>query len=80
LDVVWFAADAETDATYTISSTALLTGVDTEGVTPMDTFAAVPNDVDGARLIGIGVRCANGTLGDVELAMVGLDCHYMVAT
>jgi hypothetical protein len=80
LDVVVFGADEATDATYTLSSTALLTGVSTEGVERMDSFVAVPNDVDGKRLIGVGVRCVNGTVGDVELAMVGLDCHYMVAT
>jgi hypothetical protein len=80
VEVVVFGANDATDATYTVSNTALLTGVDTEGVTPMDAFAAIPNDVAGKRLVGVGVRCANGTAGDVELAMVGLDCHYMVAT
>jgi hypothetical protein len=52
LDVVVFGAD---DATYTLSSTALLTGVVDEGVTRMGAFAAVPNDVAGKRLVGVGV-------------------------
>ena len=46
----------------------------------MDDFEDVPADVAGKRLVGVGVRCSNGTAGDSELAMVGLECHFMVAT